>query len=152
MSETSSETRDVDGRAGHSRGDQPEDVGRQAGSADPAARLSGRGYVNGPVQHRKRTAGRPLEHLSECSSRLRGEWDGSRSRERRRERGEDAEVGVQLDAVKRAHAERLQPVLILEPPEGPLDGSASAVEVAEPLRVARDQRVQPGCLPPDRAW
>jgi hypothetical protein len=57
-----------------------------------------------------------------CNVRgLRREWNGSRSCERLRERGEDAEVGMERNALKPSHAERGKPALVLEPTERPLD-------------------------------
>jgi hypothetical protein len=84
----------------------------------------------------------------ETNGGLRREWNGSRPCERLRERGEDTEIGVKRDLLDATDAERLQPVLVLEPAERTLHGSASTVKVAEPLALARDQRVEPGSLDP----
>jgi hypothetical protein len=46
---------------------------------------------------------------------------------------------VERDPFKPANAERCQPVLMLEPSELALDGGTSAVEVAPPLGLSRDQ-------------
>jgi hypothetical protein len=56
---------------------------------------------------------------------------------------------VKLDALDAADAERAESPLVLQAAELALDGGASAVQVAEPLGVARDQRMQPGRLDPD---
>jgi hypothetical protein len=44
---------------------------------------------------------------------LRGEWNSSRSTERQRESGKHRKVGVKLDALQAANAQRGQPVLVL---------------------------------------
>jgi hypothetical protein len=62
---------------------------------------------------------------------------------------EDAEVGVKLYALKATDAERCEAVFMLESAELALDGSAAMVEVAEPLRPARDERVTTVSLDPD---
>src|SRR5437763_11693403 len=92
---------------------------------------------------------------AQAIARLRGvDWPlyreryGSRSGERGGEAGEDAEVGVKLNLREPTDAERLQAPLVLEPAELPLHRSASSVEVAPPLRLARDQRVQAVGLDP----
>lgn len=87
-------------------------------------------------------------HLVRNLAALRRERNGSRSGERGGERGEDAEVGVERDTLKPSHAEWLQPALVLEPPEGALDRGASPVQVAPPLRLAGDKRVQATRLDP----
>jgi hypothetical protein len=79
---------------------------------------------------------------------LSGEWYGSRSTESGGKRREHAEVSVKLDALKTTGAERLQAVLVLEPPEGALNCAASPVEVVPPLRLAGDERVQAAGLDP----
>ena len=67
-----------------------------------------------------------------------------------RELGEDREVGVQSHALDAAHAQRQQRPFVLQPSELALDGSTAAVERLGPLRVARDERVQPVGLDPCR--
>jgi len=81
-------------------------------------------------------------------SGLRREWNGSRSGERRGELREDAEVGVERDSFQAADAKRAESPLVLQAAELALDGSASPIKVAPSLRLARDQRMQPGSLPP----
>ena len=79
---------------------------------------------------------------------LRGERYGSRSGKRGGERGEDAEVGVKRDLLDATDAERRESGLVLEPAERALNRTASTVKVAEPLALARDQRMQTGSLAP----
>lgn len=55
---------------------------------------------------------------------------GSCSGERRGKRGEDAKVGVEGYALKPAHSERLQAVLVFQPSEGALDSAATSGQVA----------------------
>ncbi len=55
-------------------------------------------------------------------------------------------VGVKRDSFETSDTERLQAVLVLEPPEGALDRAASPVQVAKALAVARDERLEPGSL------
>ena len=62
-------------------------------------------------------------------SGLRREWNGSRSRECAREPSEDAEVGVKLNAVDAADADRAESRFVLQAAELALDGSTSPVEV-----------------------
>ena len=56
---------------------------------------------------------------------------------------EHREVGVKRDALQTTHWERGESIVVLQPPELALHRSATAVEVAEPMRVARDAREQP---------
>src|SRR5206468_1087387 len=72
----------------------------------------------------------------------------SRSGKCLRERGEDAEVGVQLHAVKPSHTERGQAAFVLQASEGTLDRGTASVKVTPPLRLTRDQRVQARRLAP----
>lgn len=58
-------------------------------------------------------------------SGLRGEWNGSRSRQGGGEAGEDHEVGVKLDLLDTANAERAEAPLVLQPAELALDGDQS---------------------------
>ena len=60
----------------------------------------------------------------------RREWNGSLSRERAREPSEDAEVGVKLNAVDAADADRAESRFVLQAAELALDGSTSPVEVS----------------------
>jgi hypothetical protein len=53
---------------------------------------------------------------------------------------------VELHALKSTYSEREQAPLVLEPPELPLDGGATLVELARAGRLARDQRVQAPAL------
>jgi hypothetical protein len=62
--------------------------------------------------------------------------------ERQREAAENGEVGVKLHLRHTAHPKRRQTVVSLEICERRLDCAATRVEVAEPLRVARDTRHQ----------
>ena len=79
---------------------------------------------------------------------LSGEWYGSRSTESGGKRRDHAEVSVKSDACKTTDAKRLQAALVLEPTEGALDCAASTVEVAPPLRLARDEGMQAACRDP----
>jgi hypothetical protein len=69
------------------------------------------------------------------------ELDGACLGECAGEPGEDAEVGVKLDAIQATDDERCEAVFVLEPAELALDSGAAAVEVAESLCLARDERV-----------
>jgi hypothetical protein len=71
-----------------------------------------------------------------CESRR--ERNGSRSTERLCEPRQHREVGVKLHALQSANAERQQSVVVLQVAKRTLNSGASAVEVAEPLAVARD--------------
>jgi hypothetical protein len=68
-----------------------------------------------------------LRHLTaqyparEARRPLRRERDGSRSGRRPRQRGEDGEVGMKLDALDPAHAEWRELPFVLEPAELRLD-------------------------------
>jgi hypothetical protein len=55
--------------------------------------------------------------------------------ERLSEPGENRQVGVKLDALKPANAERRKPLVMLQPRELALHGGAAPVEVAPPLRL-----------------
>ena len=57
------------------------------------------------------------------------EWNGSRPRERAREPNEDAEVGVKLNAVDAADADRAESRFVLQAAELALDGSTSPASV-----------------------
>ena len=81
------------------------------------------------------------ESIRGAGSGLRRERNGSRSGECRGEAGEHDEVGVKRDLRQPAHAQRRQPVVVLQAPELALDGSAAPVEVGKPLSGARDERV-----------
>src|SRR5438093_801246 len=100
------------------------------------------------VRRTRQATARPVEAVVGCLGR---EWYGvgARSGECRSEGGEDAEVGVQLDALDPSHPERRQSGLVLQPAEAPLDGATATVEVTPPLRLARDQRMQTARLDPD---
>ena len=56
-------------------------------------------------------------------SGLRREWNGSRSHKRAREPSEDAKVGVKLNAVDAADADRAESRFVLQAAELALDGS-----------------------------
>jgi hypothetical protein len=56
------------------------------------------------------------------AAKLSGEWHGARSGERLREHREDAEVSMQGDPFAATETKRSKPVLVLQAPEGPLDG------------------------------
>ena len=58
-------------------------------------------------------------------------------------------VGVKLDALQPANAERREAVLMLEPSKLPLDSSASTVKLAPSFCLARDERVEPVGFTPD---
>ena len=77
------------------------------------------------------------------------EWNGARSRECPRKRGEDAEVGVKRHVLDAAHTKRRESGLVLKPTKRTLYAAALPIQVAPPLRLTRDQRVQPGHLDPD---
>ena len=70
---------------------------------------------------------------------LRGEWYGASASKRGGEPGEDAEVGVKLDASKATDAERGERELVLQAPELALYGHAAMVEPL-PLRGAVGDR------------
>ncbi len=55
---------------------------------------------------------------------------------------------MERDALKPSHAKWAKPVLVLQATEGAFDRSASPVEVAPPLRLARDERMEAGSLDP----
>src|SRR4051794_11450101 len=55
---------------------------------------------------------------------------------------------MERHALKTTNAKRREPVLVLQPPEVALDSATAPVEVAPPLRLARDQRVTPVGLKP----
>ena len=57
--------------------------------------------------------------------------------------GEHHKVGVKLDALQSAHAERQKPVVVLEHSELALNSYAVLVEGAEAFSVAGDLRVVP---------
>jgi hypothetical protein len=73
---------------------------------------------------------------------LGGERNCPRSGESLREHRQRAEVGMERDPFDSADAERSKAVLVLEPPEGALDGGAATVQVAPSLRLTRDKRVE----------
>jgi len=50
---------------------------------------------------------------------------------------------VKADALQAANTNRSKAVVILQVPEGTLDGNAASVEVTGALRVTRDAREQP---------
>jgi hypothetical protein len=87
----------------------------------------------------------------ERSSALRRERHRSHPGERLREHRENAEVGVERDSLQAAYPQRCQGVVVLQSPEGSLDGASATVETVPPLALARDQRVQAGRLAPDRS-
>ena len=64
---------------------------------------------------------------------LRSKRNGSRSVERLRQSCQHRQISVQLDARESANAERREAVLVLQPSELALDGSALVVQVTEPL-------------------
>lgn len=64
----------------------------------------------------------------------------------------DREVGVKLHLRQPADAQRRQAVVGLEFSEQALYGSASAVEVTEALRVARDHRQEPSPDADGQGW
>jgi hypothetical protein len=74
---------------------------------------------------------------------LRREWNRSGSTERESQPRQDREVGVKLDALKPANAEPVQPVVVLQASELPLNSAATPVQIAEPFGVAWDARKEP---------
>ena len=72
---------------------------------------------------------------------LRRQWHRPRSTERLRQPREHYKVGVKLDTLQPAHAERQKPVVVFQPPELTLNSASATVERAEAFRVARDARV-----------
>src|SRR4051812_19259445 len=80
---------------------------------------------------------------------LRRDRQLARSAQRERESREDREVGVKPDALQSPDAQRRESVVVLQAAELALNGRAAAVEVAEPLTVARDAREQ---TPSEREW
>jgi hypothetical protein len=67
----------------------------------------------------------------------------SRSVERLREPRQHREVGVKGYALQAAYAKPVQPVIVLQATELALDRTATTVQIAEPLSVARDARKEP---------
>src|SRR5439155_7498398 len=57
---------------------------------------------------------------------------------------------MERDRLKSTSPERRQSVLVLQPSELTLDGGSATVEVTPALRLARNQRMEPRCFPPDR--
>lgn len=76
------------------------------------------------------------------------ERNGPRPTERLREPREHRQVGVKRDPFQATDAERRELVLVLQPAELALDSATASVEVAPPLRLTRDERVQPVGLDP----
>ena len=72
----------------------------------------------------------------------------ARAPESAAELGEDRQVGMKPDPFDPSHAEREQRPLVLQAPELALDGATAPVEGLPPLRLARDQRMQPVRLDP----
>ena len=68
--------------------------------------------------------------------------DLPRATQRERQSGEDAEVGVKLNARDAAHAHRRKSVFVLQVSERALHGSAAKVKVTPTLSVTRDARLQ----------
>src|SRR5687767_1684878 len=75
---------------------------------------------------------------------------GVRLRQRAGELGEDGQVGMQPDAVQATDTKRGERPIVLQAAELALDGGAATVELAVAQALARDQRVQPVALDPDR--
>src|SRR5438067_2230669 len=98
-------------------------------------------YPRRPYRTRARLERNPATRLWRTG--LRREWYGSRSGGRAGEAGEDAEVGVKRDLLKPTDSDRAESPLMLEPAELPFHGCAATVEIAPPLRLARDERVEP---------
>jgi hypothetical protein len=74
---------------------------------------------------------------------------GSRPSECGDEHCEHRQISVKLDAGESASAKGAKSVLVLQPAETPLYGSAPSVGVAVPLALARGQRVEAGSRAPD---
>jgi len=81
--------------------------------------------------------------LADYQARLSREGN-PRPVEREAEASEHHEVGVQSNTGQSANAERREAVVVLEPTEFALDGRTASVEVAEPLRVSLDTRIEAG--------
>jgi len=81
---------------------------------------------------------------------LSGEGNGPRSRESLRQPSQHREVGVKRDPLKTPNPDRSQPVLMLQASKLALGSRAATVEVAPPLRLAWDERVQAVSLDPPR--
>lgn len=79
---------------------------------------------------------------------LRRKRYGSRSGERLAEPGEHDEVGVQDDALQATYTQRGEAVVVLQPAELALNSGAAPVEVAPPLRLARNERIAAAGLHP----
>jgi hypothetical protein len=58
-----------------------------------------------------------VDYLGTCAEALSGKWTGSRSGERRGERGEDAEVGVKRKPIQAAYRSGFNPYLFLSRPK-----------------------------------
>jgi hypothetical protein len=99
-----------------------------------------------------RSLGTRRDYAGGCaiSSESDREWYCSRTGECLRQAGKHGEVGVKLNAIQSANAERGEAVLVLESSELALDGRASTVEGTPPLRLTRDERVQTVGLDPPR--
>ena len=69
-----------------------------------------------------------------------------------REAGEDRQVGVHADPFDSADPQRQHGPFVLEMPELALDGSPLAVQILEPFRTARDERVYAVGLHPYGRW
>jgi len=80
---------------------------------------------------------------------LRGERNGSRSGESLRQPGEHREVSVKLHTSKPANAEWSKSVPVLQGAELSFHRRATPVQVTPPLRLAWDERMEAGGLPPD---
>ncbi len=76
------------------------------------------------------------------------EGNGSGVGQGRGEPGKDHQIDVQRHALDPAHPQRKKRPLVLQAPELPLYGTTAAVQGLPPLRLARDQRVQPVGLDP----
>lgn len=77
-----------------------------------------------------------------------GDSDGTLFRKATGQLGEDRQVGMEPDPIEPSDAELGERPFVLEPSELALDRTTPAVQVARPLRVARNQGVQPVSLDP----
>ena len=81
-----------------------------------------------------------------CTCNVRGlrcERNSPRSGERSGKRGEDAEVGMERNALQPSHAERGKPAVVLQSTEGSLNGGAATVQVDPPTPSGLERFARP---------
>lgn len=101
----------------------------------------GSDLVSGPgSKGPERDRGRSWLLVSE-GRKLSRERHGSRPTERLRLPREHHKIGVKLDTLQPANAQRCKSVLVLQASELALDGGAATVKITPPLCLTRDERV-----------